>query len=63
MMTLEQALDFAKRSAFVALDCSDVAGHRENIIDFLSDENASDYTSDALALFDQLTTNQLKGQQ
>jgi hypothetical protein len=56
-MKLDQALDFAKRSAFVALDTGDVAGHRENIIDFLTDENASEFTNAALALFDRLTTN------
>jgi hypothetical protein len=56
-MKLEQALDFAKRSAFTALDVGDVAGHRENVIDFLTDEKASEFTRDALALFDRLTTN------
>jgi hypothetical protein len=57
MLTLQQALDFARRSADVALDTDAVADHRDNVIDFLNDEGAADFVAQALAQFDTLTAN------
>lgn len=63
MMTRQQALDFAKASADMAWDqrhsseytesFTSVDSYRDNVIDTLNDERAAEFTSEALAVFDE----------
>ena len=59
MMTHNEALEFAKSSADMALDHigskdfeDPIASFRENVIDTLRDERAAEHTAEALEIYD-----------